>query len=79
MKKVDLIVYRDKIKKLHKAAVALKEAHDAFEDFQSNKLITKDFDLNNDWKKLTNYMQSNPDLSDKLDEVEDIIRTIHES
>ena len=73
MKKVDLIVYKDKIKKLHKAAIAMKNAHDEYETFENEKLLDDDFDMNTDWKKLTNFMESNPDLTDKISEVESII------
>lgn len=78
MKKIDLIVYKDKIKKLHKAAVALKEAHDEYEEFQKNKLLNDDFNISDDWNKLNDFMKNNPDLSEKLDEVESIIDKLNE-
>lgn len=77
MKKVDLLVYRDKIRKLHKAAKNLKDAHDEYERFQNEKLITEDFDAKTDWDKLTKYFKDNPDLTDKIDEVEGIIKDLN--
>lgn len=73
MKKVDLIVYKDKIKKLHKAAITMKNAHDEYETFENEKLLDDDFDMKTDWKKLTTFMEANPDLTDKISEVETII------
>ncbi len=77
MKKVDLIVYRDKIKKLHKAAVALKNAHKEYDTFENDKLLGDGFMGNDDWKKFTTFMESNPDLGDKIMEIETIIKDLN--
>lgn len=75
MKKVNLYVYKDKINKLHKAALAFKEAYDNYNDYLNNDLLSDDnFDINTDWDKLSEYMNQNPQLSDKLDEVEKIVK-----
>jgi hypothetical protein len=75
MKKVDLMVYKDKIKKLHKAAVALKDAHKEYDTFEDNKLLSDEFS-DEDWKKLSSFMESNPDLGDKIEETERIIKNL---
>lgn len=77
MKKVDLIVYKDKIKKLHKAAVALKVAHEEYDTFENDTLLGDGFDKNQDWAKLTNFMQANPDLAEKIEEVETIVKRLN--
>ena len=77
MKKVDLVVYKDKIRKLHKAAVALKDAHVEYDTFENEKLLGEDFKAEEDWKKLTAFMQSNPDLSDKIVEIEEILKELN--
>lgn len=77
MKKVDLIVYKDKIKKLHKAAVALKDAHIEYETFENDKLLGKDFKPNEDWKKLSDFMSANPELGEKISEIEKIVKDLN--
>lgn len=77
MKKVDLIVYKDKIKKLHKAAMALKDAHTEYDTFENEKLLGDGFDKDEDWKKLSQFMNSNPDLGEKIEEVEEIIKELN--
>ena len=77
MKKVDLIVYKDKIKKLHKAAVALKDAHNEYDSFENDKLLGDGFDKDEDWKKFTKFMESNPELGEKIEEIEDIIKDLN--
>lgn len=77
MKKIDLIVYKDKIKKLHKAAVALMDAHVEYDTFENEKLLGDDFNKDEDWKKLSTFMKSNPDLGEKIIEVEEIIKDLN--
>jgi len=77
MKKVDLMVYRDKIKKLHKAAVVLKKVHEDYNDFENNKLLTNCITSIEDWRVFEGFMGSNPDLSDKINEIEEIINELH--
>lgn len=77
MKKVDLMVYKDKIKKMHKAAIALKDAHKEYEAFENDKLLGNGFNPNEDWKKLSDFMTANPEIADKMDEVETIVKELN--
>ena len=77
MKKVDLMVYKDKIKKLHKAAVALKDAHVEYETFENEKLLGGTFDPKEDWQKLSDFMTANPEMGDKIEEIETIVKELN--
>ncbi len=78
MNKKELYVYKDKIRKLYKSAIAFKNASDDYNDFQDNILFTSDFDLNNDFNQLKLFMKNNPELRDMLEEVEGILSELSE-
>lgn len=78
MRKVDLLIYKDKIKKLHKAALAMQDAHVNYETFINEQLLDDEFNSDN-WNQLRDFMINNEDLNNKIDEIESILRKITHS
>jgi hypothetical protein len=76
MDRKDLHIYKDKIKKLHKAALVFEQIHDDFNLFQKESLFNEDFDLESDWDRLIKFKETNPDLDTMLDEVTEIIKVL---
>jgi len=76
MNKVDLHVYKDKIRKIHKAAENFKRIHDEFNEFQDERIFNKEFDEDIDWTKLEKFFNDNEQLKEMLDEVEGTIKEL---
>lgn len=71
-----LHLYKDRIKKLHKATLKFKEEHDEFNKFHKEQLYTDDFDTRGDWVIVDKFFKDNPELKVMLDEVESIIKIV---
>jgi len=79
MNKKTLYLYKDKIKKLHKAAYAFKKCSDEFNKFQDNELLGDDFSLDgSDFEKLKKFLFNHPELNDMLTEVDKIVEELNE-
>lgn len=76
MDKKELYIYKDKIKKLHKAAISMKRQHDGFNEYHKTRLFGPKFNSDTDWVILDKFLKDNPELQTMLDEVEDIIKYI---
>jgi len=70
MKKVDFLRYKERVNKLHKAALAHKEAHDAYISFEED-LFDGEF-TDSDWVDLRTYISQNKEIYEQLSVVSQI-------
>ena len=75
MNRVELHVYRDKIKKLHKAVTNLEKAHEDFTVFQIEKLVEGEID-DQGFKAMEKFFNNHPELTDMIDQINKKIKNL---
>ena len=75
MNRVDLHVYRDKIKKLNKAVIAAEAAYYDFLNFQTEKMVKGNMDEKG-FEVLEKFFENHPELSDMIDEMNKTLKRL---
>ena len=77
MKKVDIYIYKDKIKKLHKTAANFENDLKDLTEFQKLKFSSQPQDQV--WPVLQKFFADNPNVADMLGEIDEVMQRVKDN